>query len=124
MTMDLSHGSSLPSGNEETTEAKPKRPRKERVNWKEVAHQLQLEVEALQESKKQLADKLEVATSSLDEAKAIGWGERHGIVLRSLEHFYGRVLNAQMKCKEDKAYLDELVNEAQYVIKNHLEKRR
>lgn len=119
--MDQNHGNNPPSGSEPKKSPRVKCPR---VNWKQAAQNLQVEVEQLQEELKLLRDEHASIIALKEEMKLVGWGHRHKVMLNSLEHFYGRVLNAQMKCKEDKAYLDNLVEDAQHIIKNRLDKRR
>jgi hypothetical protein len=117
--MVQSPGSSRPSGSEALTAAPaPKRkPRiKKQPNWEKVAKALQLEVEALQAEMKRLTEEQEEVTAKHNRMKTVGWDERYKMKLQALEHFYGRVLNAQTHCAEDKEYLNTLLKDAQYVM--------
>lgn len=117
--MVQSPGSNPPSGSGEPPKPKAKRAS---PGWRAVSEKLQLEVEKLQEENKKLTESLKTADQKLERIKAAGWDERHNVKLRAFEHFYSRVLNAQTKCKEDKAYLDELVKDVQYIIKDKFTK--
>jgi len=110
--MDLAPGSSPPSGNE------PKKS--QRVNWKQIAQSLQIEVEKLQGEIKLLREEHASVVELRAEMKVVGWGPRHKVMLNCLEHFYSRVLNSQTHCDEDKEYLDELVKDVQNVIQKRL----
>lgn len=48
--------------------------------------------------------------------------ERAVVKLRCLTHLYGRLVNFQAHCPEDKAKVDELVQDAQHVIRAQLQK--
>ena len=81
---------------------------------------LKSELSQSQEGLKELGMRLSEKDQELREQKAQGLGPREEVKLRNLQQFHGRVVNAQMKCEDDKKNLDKLVEDFQYILGKEL----
>ena len=52
-----------------------------------------------------------------------GLGEREQVMLRTLEHFYVRVVNLQCHCEKDRAHLDKVLEDLQFIKPKAKEKK-
>jgi predicted RNase H-like nuclease (RuvC/YqgF family) len=139
--MDQNLGKSPPSGNSLKSalkkKAKPKRGNGKgngKTNWKGLCQELskakdtleqeksELEIQ-VQELEEDLEDKDRIISSlktELVQRRQTSMGEREKVVLRNLKHFHGRMVNAQLKCDEDKAHITKACEEVSRFIKEQI----
>ena len=125
-------GNNHHSGTEETPKRKKRKKKKKKPklhtkgNGKDSGEEL---LEPLAEENKKLTAELEASRQRYQDLRKrfvrvekAGMDERAVVKLRCLNHMFGRLINFQATCKEDKARIERLVQDAMHVMKDQVEK--
>ena len=93
-----------------------------KTNWKKMAEDLMKETEHLRADLDSSRRKYQELRKRFVKVEKASMDERAVVKLRCLNHLYGRLVNFQASCDEDKARVDALVKDAQHVMKDQIQK--
>lgn len=93
-----------------------------KTNWKKMAEDLMKETERLQSDLADSRLKYQELRKRFVKVEKASIDERAVVKLRCLNHLYGRLVNFQASCEEDKARVESMVADAQHVMKTQIQK--
>jgi molecular chaperone GrpE (heat shock protein) len=124
--------SGLPLKKKKRRKRKRKKPKSERqpqaqvdgngkTDWKEVAKASQEQVTSLEQSLASQRKKYQELVTRFKLLEKTGLDERAAVKLRIFQSLWGRLINFQAKCPEDKKKVDTLVDEYMPALKKAVE---